>query len=79
MTSARGESTADISTLVAEIAVSDFFLMVVDCGYIAQVGDYEEQPLDRGWAYLEFKLSEFYQDEVLRVASGGGVPRFRGE
>jgi hypothetical protein len=77
-TSARGGSTADISALVSQIAVSDFFLMIVDPGYIAQVGEYEGQPLERRWAYVEFKLSEFYQDEVFRVGfrrSGASVPR----
>jgi hypothetical protein len=53
-------------------------MMIVDCGYIAQVCEYEEQPLDRRWAYVEFKLSEFYQDEVLWVGFrrwGASLPR----
>jgi tetratricopeptide (TPR) repeat protein len=77
-TSARAESTADIASLISQIVISDFFLMVVDPGYIAQVGETEGQPLHRRWAYIEYKLSEFYQDEVFRVGfmrSGSAVPR----
>jgi hypothetical protein len=64
--------------LVAKMVRCHVFLMVIDPGYIERVGAAENQFLERGWAYVEFRISHFLPTPLLRIGllrAGDEIPR----
>jgi hypothetical protein len=75
---AQKDKPPTIGHVVARMARCHVVLMVIDQGYIDRVGASEGVRLNRGWAYVEFRLSEMMPIPLLRIGvlrSGSLVPR----